>query len=234
MLEEDGYPFYRRRDLKVQEVKGKFTYDNKSKAIKYLFKYFNKGPDRATFVIQENVQKVAHGQPEKVVAVDEIKNYLNYRYLAPCEAVWRLFSFDIYYSYPSVMELNFYLEDQHAITLRDSQNLLALLNREDIKITMFTEWFELNKHDPTAKELTYAEIPKYYVWHEDSIKSCVGGMMVNFGFFDGLEMEALVKSWRLIMEMEYLLEKFRHHHHLFIRVDEMSCLDDEWMKRRRQ
>ncbi|GJV84079.1 hypothetical protein Tco_1523977 [Tanacetum coccineum] len=168
MLDEDGYPVYRRRDSKVQEVKGKFTYDNKSKAIKYVFKYLNKGPDCATFVIQDNVQKVAHGQPEKVVAVDEIKNYLNCRYLAPCVAVWRLFSFDIHYSYSSVMELNFHLEDQHEITLRDSQNLPALLNREDIKITMFTEWFELNKHDPAAKELTYAKISKYYVWHDDA------------------------------------------------------------------
>ncbi|GJY58348.1 helicase [Tanacetum coccineum] len=184
MLDEDGYPVYRRRDSKVQAVKGKFTYDNKyvvpynrylllkyqahinvewcngSKAIKYLFEYLNKGPDRATFVIQENIQKAVHGEPKKVVAVNEIKNNLNYRYLAPCEAVWRLFSFDIHYSYQSVMKLNFHLEDQHAITLCDSQNLPALLIREDIKITMFTEWFELNKHETEARELTYAEIPK--------------------------------------------------------------------------
>ncbi|GKA14769.1 helicase [Tanacetum coccineum] len=58
MLDEDGYPVYRRRDSKVQAVKGKFT----SKAIKYLLKYLNKGPDRATFVIQENIQKAAHGE----------------------------------------------------------------------------------------------------------------------------------------------------------------------------
>ncbi|PWA54582.1 hypothetical protein CTI12_AA434460 [Artemisia annua] len=58
---------------------------------------------------------------------------------APCEAVWRLFSFDIHCSYPSVMKLNFHLPNQNSITLRDSQNLLALLKREDIKLTMFTE-----------------------------------------------------------------------------------------------
>nr|GEV92668.1 ATP-dependent DNA helicase PIF1-like [Tanacetum cinerariifolium] len=58
------------------------------------------------------------------------------------------------------MKLNFHLEDQHAITLRDSQNLPALLNREDIKITMFTEWFELNMRDPAASELTYTKILK--------------------------------------------------------------------------
>ncbi|GJZ79550.1 helicase [Tanacetum coccineum] len=76
------------------------------------------------------------------------------------KAVWWLFSFDIHYSQPSDMKLNFHFEDQQAITLHDSQNLPALLNREEIKITMFTKWFELNKHDTKARELTYAEIPK--------------------------------------------------------------------------
>nr|GEY74834.1 DNA helicase Pif1-like protein [Tanacetum cinerariifolium] len=33
-------------------------------------------------------------------------------------------------------------------------------------------------------------------------------------------------------EMEYLLEKFRHHHHHYHCVDEMTCLDDERMKKR--
>ncbi|GJV04455.1 helicase [Tanacetum coccineum] len=53
------------------------------------------------------------------------------------------------------------VKDQQAITLHDSQNLPALLNREEIKITMFTEWFELNKRDTKARELTYAEIPNF-------------------------------------------------------------------------
>ncbi|GJY18084.1 ATP-dependent DNA helicase PIF1-like protein [Tanacetum coccineum] len=108
-LDEDGYPDYRHRDSKLQAIKGKFTYDNKyvvpynhllikyqahinvewcnrSKAIKYLFKYLNKGPDRVIFVIQENVHNGPLGELQKVESVDEIKNYLNYQYLAPCEA----------------------------------------------------------------------------------------------------------------------------------------------------
>ncbi|GJS74718.1 ATP-dependent DNA helicase PIF1-like protein, partial [Tanacetum coccineum] len=80
VLDEDGYPNYRRRDNKVTVVKGKFTYDNKhvvphnrylllkynahinvewcnrSNAIKYLFKYLNKGPDRATIIVEENIR----------------------------------------------------------------------------------------------------------------------------------------------------------------------------------
>ncbi|GJQ99673.1 ATP-dependent DNA helicase PIF1-like protein [Tanacetum coccineum] len=85
---------------------------------------------------------------------------------AACDAVWHLFSFDIHYSYPSVMKLNFHLPDQNAITLHGSQNLSSLLQREDIKITMFTEWFELNKRDTAVWKLTYVELPKYYVWDD--------------------------------------------------------------------
>ncbi|GJU47752.1 hypothetical protein Tco_1217307 [Tanacetum coccineum] len=138
----------------------------RSKAIKYLFKYLNKGPDRATIVVEENVKNGTTVVREKVLEVDEIKNYLNCRFLAPYEAVWRLFSFDIHYSYPTVMQLSFHLPNQKAITLRDSEKLPALLRKEGIDVTIFTNWFELNKRDPTTRAHTYAEIPEHYVWHE--------------------------------------------------------------------
>ncbi|GJU90262.1 ATP-dependent DNA helicase PIF1 [Tanacetum coccineum] len=35
-------------------------------------------------------------------------------------------------------------------------------------VTMFTDWFELNKRDSAARTLTYVDIPKHYVWHEQS------------------------------------------------------------------
>nr|GEV79220.1 hypothetical protein [Tanacetum cinerariifolium] len=47
--------------------------------------------------------------------------------------------------------------------MRDSESFPALLQREGINVTMFTDWFELNKRDPAARTLTYVEIPKYYV-----------------------------------------------------------------------
>ncbi|GJS92053.1 hypothetical protein Tco_0774689 [Tanacetum coccineum] len=129
-IDQDGYPIYRRSDDKVCVKKDNFTFDNKhvvphnrylllkyqahinvewcnrSKSIKYLFKYLNKGPDRATIVIQENVQQGQGMTEQKVTVVDEIKNYLNCRYLAPCEALWQIFSFDIHHSYPLVMKLD--------------------------------------------------------------------------------------------------------------------------------
>ncbi|GJZ12897.1 hypothetical protein Tco_0548127 [Tanacetum coccineum] len=91
VINEDGYPIYRRKDNKVTTIKGKFTYDNRhvvpynqyllqkyhahinvewcnrSKEIKYLFKYLNKCPDRATIVIQENITPGVNGTSVQVV-----------------------------------------------------------------------------------------------------------------------------------------------------------------------
>ncbi|GJS23492.1 ATP-dependent DNA helicase PIF1-like protein [Tanacetum coccineum] len=154
VIDEDGYAIYRWRNNKVTAKKGKFVYDNKhvvpynrylllkyqahvnvewcnrSKAIKYLFKYLNKGPDRATVVIQENIKGGQNGTSEQILEVDEIKNFQNCWFLAPCEAMWRLFLYDIHYSYPTVMQLSYHLPDQNAITMCDSQNLPTLLERE--------------------------------------------------------------------------------------------------------
>ncbi|GKC75225.1 ATP-dependent DNA helicase PIF1-like protein, partial [Tanacetum coccineum] len=113
VLDEDGYPIYRRRDNKASFKKGKFTYDSRHVII------------------------------------------------APCEAVWRLFLFDIHYSYSSVMKLNFHLPNQNPVTLRDSKFLPALLEREGINVTMFTDWFDFNEHDPSARTLTKRKLYDY-------------------------------------------------------------------------
>ncbi|GKD19304.1 helicase, partial [Tanacetum coccineum] len=148
VIDEDGYLIYRRKDNKVTAKKGKFTYDNqhvvpynrylllkyhihinvewcnRSKAIKYLFKYLNKGPDKATIVIQENIT------------------------VGPDRA-----------------SVNYHLMDQKAVTLRNFEDLSALLEREGINIKMFTDWFELKKRDTATRAFTYIEIPQHYVWH---------------------------------------------------------------------
>ncbi|GJY43865.1 putative helicase [Tanacetum coccineum] len=151
-----------------------------------IFRETYAGLDRANIAIQENVRVVANGASEEVMEVDEIKNYLNCRFLAPCEATWRLFSFDIHYSYPIVMQLNYHLPDQNTVTLRDFENFPALLEREGINLTMFTEWFELNKEYPEAREYTYAEIPQHYVWHAKEKKwmprkqkKCIGKIIYS-------------------------------------------------------
>ena len=67
-------------------------YCNKTNSIKYLFKYVNKDPDRATFEISNNSAEF-----DKSSIIDEIKRYYDCRYLSPFEAAWRIFAFDIHH-----------------------------------------------------------------------------------------------------------------------------------------
>ncbi|GKA45067.1 ATP-dependent DNA helicase PIF1-like protein [Tanacetum coccineum] len=120
MIDEERYAIYHRRDNKVYAVKGKFTYDNK-----YVVPY-----NRYLLLKYQAHINVEWCNRSKVVEVDEIKNFLNCRFLAPCEAISHLFSFDIHYSYPSVMKLHFHLPNQNAATLHDSESLSAMLERE--------------------------------------------------------------------------------------------------------
>lgn len=118
IIDDEGYPKYRRRDSglfvmkKGIQVDNRFVvpynpkllmryqthvnieYCNKSNSIKYLFKYVNKGHNRATIEISN--------KSDEGKQIDEIKQYYDCRYLAPCEAVWRTFAFDVYHRWPPV------------------------------------------------------------------------------------------------------------------------------------
>ena len=80
-------------------------YCNKSNAIKYLFKYVNKGPDRSNVEITSDTS-------QKKEPIDEIKRFYDCRYLSPSEVVWRIFKFDIHQKFPAVIRLTIHLENQ--------------------------------------------------------------------------------------------------------------------------
>nr|GEV82031.1 hypothetical protein [Tanacetum cinerariifolium] len=76
---------------------------NQVGSIKYLFKYIYKGPDRVSATVDGK-------------EVNEIKDFLNCRYLSACEAAWRIYGFEFHYRNPSIERLPFHLKDeQHVI-----------------------------------------------------------------------------------------------------------------------
>ncbi|XP_022032408.1 uncharacterized protein LOC110933497 [Helianthus annuus] len=191
-VDSEGYPVYRRRQTSNTVVKNGVRLDNRfvvpynalllrkyqchinvkwcnqSGSIKYLFKYINKGPDRVTAsVFQANSTK---NNTEQNVAVDEIKAYLDCRYISACEAAWRIFMYDIHYRYPAVEVLPFHCEDSQSIVYNDHDNLCDIVIDPTVKMTMFTEWMNCNKVDEFARTLRYVQFPGYYVWNAKNRK----------------------------------------------------------------
>jgi hypothetical protein len=88
-------------------------------AIKYLFKYVHKGPDRQRIQLRRAfdaagvpVAQVDAGEAGAAVEVeeDEIALYLDARYLGPCEACWRLFGFKLLFRSHTVVRLIVHLD----------------------------------------------------------------------------------------------------------------------------
>ncbi|XP_035837075.1 uncharacterized protein LOC110925357 [Helianthus annuus] len=187
-IDANGFPLYRRRDDGRTVVKNRIELDNRSVvpynkkllkkyqahinvewcnqagSIKYLFKYINKGPDRATVAVLHSDNH--NEQHEK----DEIKEYYDCRYISACEASWRIFSYDVNYRYPSVMRLPFHLPGLQPVVFGADEDINYVLNRPSVKCSMFLSWMERNKDpdDHLARTLTYVQFPTWYVWKTEN------------------------------------------------------------------
>lgn len=188
LIDDQGYPVYKRREsgLFVEKMGVKLDnrsvvpynphllirygghvnveYCNKSNSIKYLFKYVNKGPDRATLQICNDVgQDTNH-------PVDEIKRYYDCRYVSPCEATWRIFAFDIHQKWPPVQRLMFHLPNQQFVYFNDDDEMETVVRRNEDGLTMFLAWFVANINYADGRCLTYSEFPSRFVYHEEDKK----------------------------------------------------------------
>ncbi|XP_058724141.1 uncharacterized protein LOC131595711 [Vicia villosa] len=117
---------------------------NQSTSIKYLFKYINKGSDRISAVI-------APTDSTKEGHVDEIKQYLDFRYVSPSEACWRIFSYSIHGRKPAVERLFFHLEGENSVYYKDFEQIGNVLLKASVTESMFTSWFVANNEYEEAK-----------------------------------------------------------------------------------
>lgn len=97
--------------------------------------------------------------------VDEIKTYLDCRYILATEACWRIFKFNIHHKEPAVERLPFHLPREHKVVFEEKRRAESVLSVPRIEKTKFTEWFEANRSYPTACELTFSDFPTCWVWH---------------------------------------------------------------------
>ena len=122
------------------------------KAIKYIYKYVYKGHDRTT---------MEFGRCQ-----DEIKLYLDSRYVSACEGVWRLLQFGMHEEHPNIVRLQVHLPNQQLITWNENNapNVQAVVDEQGNKDTNLTAFFKANAQYPEAQQLLYQDFPSKFVW----------------------------------------------------------------------
>lgn len=144
--------------------------------IKYLFKYISKGTDRIvariTRAIGETPARSSSAAQQQgvnnrsAICVDEIKNFIDARFIGPHEACWRIFSFDIHSRQPAVQILAVHLENMQRITFKAGHRLQSIVNNPHCKKTTLTEWLKFNEQFTLGRHLTYLNFPTEFVWNK--------------------------------------------------------------------
>jgi hypothetical protein len=178
------YPIYRRRDIRRTflvhgvELDSRWVvphnvylltkYDahinvevcNNIHAVKYLFKYVYKRHDRAIVEILRQSDNAIEGN---VVEANEIKKYLDYRYVFALEATWRIFKFDMHERFPTIERLQYHLPNQQMVLFNDDNDVQEVVARSAISRMMLMEWFKTNQESEVARSLMFDQFLQQWV-----------------------------------------------------------------------
>jgi hypothetical protein len=139
------------------------------KSVKYIHKYIYKGNDRATL--------------EMPGPVDEVKIYLDSRYISSTEAAWRIFEFAMHLEWPSVYRLPVHLPNEHMVFYNPEDDAQDVLDRAAAKETCLTGWFKANANNALvaagAHDHLYQDFPSKFVWTKTKWKIRERGMAIG-------------------------------------------------------
>ncbi|UYV80109.1 hypothetical protein LAZ67_18001721 [Cordylochernes scorpioides] len=194
----NGYPRYRRRDDGQTLVVGTHEVDNRwvvpynpyllvrfnahinvevcasVKSVKYLFKYVYKGHDRAEVEVsvgELDMESRAH---------NEIKNFLDARYVSAPEAMWRMFEYRLHAHSHTICRLAVHLPNFQSVYFVEGSEEQALENASRRRTTL-TAWFQLNCVNVSARSLLYGDIPSAYVFRQNQWSARVRGGALCIG-----------------------------------------------------
>ncbi|KYN21838.1 ATP-dependent DNA helicase PIF1, partial [Trachymyrmex cornetzi] len=191
IMDEDGYPQYRRRnDELFYERPGRYIVNNRYvvpynltllllfnshinveivssiRSVKYLYKYIYKGHDAASVIIGENI--------DKTIIHDEIRDFIEARYVGPVEACWRILRKPLQEKSHAIFRLPVHLPNEHSVIIDENINNGAIRSAVE-RMTMLLDYFELNTRDDEAKQYLYSDIPSHYVFK----KVTINGKTIN-------------------------------------------------------
>src|SRR5271156_695035 len=177
---EDGYPEYARPNNGATMTKGDKTYDNRHvvpynpylsakfnchinveicasvEAVKYIHKYIYKGHDRTTIEISAAQEGAGR---------DEVKEYIDSRYVSAIEGCWHLFEYNMHGEQPSVYRLPVHLPNQNLVYFNPDDDLNEVLDRDASRKTALTAFFEVNANGlENAQATLYQDFPRHFVY----------------------------------------------------------------------
>lgn len=124
-------------------------------SIKYVNKYLHKGSDRGGLEVHQK---------------DEIKRWIDGRYILAPDAMWRIFHFPIHEIVPNVVRLQVHLPNHHMVVFNPAHNLDQVLNRGANQQTTLTAYFAANADQgplgQEARKHTYQEFPQHFTFNQ--------------------------------------------------------------------
>lgn len=132
---------------------------NSSRSLKYLFKYCLKSHDNAIMLLRSKKGECTSTSKETIKPVNEVKHYLDGRYVCASEAAWRILGFNIHYRSPAVERLPVHVPGGKNVAFDVKDNLQKFVEQTKNRNNKLEAWFIVNKTYPEAREYTYQEFP---------------------------------------------------------------------------
>nr|GEZ71174.1 ATP-dependent DNA helicase PIF1-like [Tanacetum cinerariifolium] len=151
-VDKDGYVHYRRRETGVDIERQGVRLDN------------SKGTDRVVMNVTKPTADTASTITTVNIQIDEIKNFVEARYIGPHEACWRILDFPIHCRDSAVQILAMHSEIMQRITFKAKNGLQFIVDNPTKKTTL-TEWLDCNKKYSDGRHLTYLTFPSEYTWY---------------------------------------------------------------------
>lgn len=112
-----------------------------------------------------NAQEVPYDKD--TITLNEIKEYLDCRYICEQDTCWRIFGVDMHRHYPAIERMPVHLPNENYITFKAKARMNRVLSQKFLRRTMLTQWFVTNQDYPEARNLTYIEFPSRWKWESE-------------------------------------------------------------------
>lgn len=182
LLQEDGYPLYRRQDngsrisypLRRGNEVIDFAFDNTwvvpyNPYLSWRYKaHINVEVCASVQAVKYIHKYIYKGSDRTTLHIEtdqnEIQQYLQGRYISPPEAIWRLFEFPIHEEWPPVIHLAIHLPGEQPVYFAADASEEAIRNQMDRSATTLMAFFQYNTEHSDGQQYLYQEFPCHYTY----------------------------------------------------------------------